>query len=114
MYINGVKHQSGNVLFLILIAVALFAALSYAVTSSTRSGGGDISREKKELAISQMLQYGASLKTAAMRMVVSNGIAPVDLKINNGFSESTDICAPGPNASLARQAAASVKCHAPI
>lgn len=68
------SSERGNVLFLILIAVALFAALSYAVTQSTRSGGGDASRETTLVNSSTITQYPASIKTAIIRMIVSNGV----------------------------------------
>lgn len=58
--------QNGNVLFLILIAVALFAALSYAVTKST-SGSGSVSKEKLALSISELLQQSSTIKTEIMR-----------------------------------------------
>lgn len=70
----GRTSEQGNVLFLILIAVALFAALSYAVTQSTRSGGGDASRETTLVNSSTITQYPASIKTAIVRMIVSNGV----------------------------------------
>lgn len=73
---EGRQSEKGNVLFLILIAVALFAALSYAVTQSTRSGGGDASSETNLVNSSQITQYPASLKTAITRMNVSNSITP--------------------------------------
>lgn len=76
------KGEQGNVLFLILIAVALFAALSYAVTQSTRSGGGDASSEKSLVSSAALTQYPASLKTAIVRMTVSNGIDPTTLLFN--------------------------------
>ena len=65
------QNQSGNVLFFILIAVALFAALSYAVTSSTRSGGGNISKEKAQTLASQILNHGIAVRTAVTRMTMS-------------------------------------------
>lgn len=70
------KTQGGNVLFLILIAVALFAALSYVVTQSTRSGGGSTEREKNILSGAQMTQYPTALRTGLIRMVL--GGTPIE------------------------------------
>ena len=68
------RSEKGNVLFLILIAVALFAALSYVVTQSTRSGGGSTEREKNILSSAQMTQYPTALRTSILRMVLA-GVA---------------------------------------
>lgn len=81
--------QSGNVLFLILIAVALFAALSYSVTSSTRSGSGDSSGEKNLISSAQITQYPASVRTAILRMTVGKSI-PVELLSFNPPDEFSD------------------------
>lgn len=71
--------ERGNVLFLILIAVALFAALSYAVTQSSRSGGGDANSEKSLVSSSALTQYPAGIRTSIVRMIVSNGVSVDEL-----------------------------------
>ncbi|NQZ14383.1 MAG: hypothetical protein HRT94_06155 [Alphaproteobacteria bacterium] len=75
------KTEQGNVLFLILIAVALFAALSYAVTQSTRSGGGSADREQAILSSAALTQFPASLRTSLVRMVL-NGTSVNGLEFN--------------------------------
>jgi hypothetical protein len=74
--------ERGNVLFLILIAVALFAALSYAVTSSSRSGGNDANEETNLVNSSTITQYPASLRTAMIRMQVSDAIDIDQMEFN--------------------------------
>lgn len=78
---NYRENERGNVLFLILIAVALFAALSYAVTQSTRSGGGSADRETALLSGASMTQYPASLRTSLVRMVLA-GVQVNQLEFN--------------------------------
>ncbi|MEZ5813982.1 MAG: hypothetical protein R3E13_04570 [Alphaproteobacteria bacterium] len=74
------NNESGNVLFLILIAVALFAALSYAVTQTTRPNS---LRTDKTSTINaaQLIQYPTGLRTAILRMVI-DGISADELEFN--------------------------------
>lgn len=62
--------QKGNALFLILIAVALFAALSYAVTQTGR-GSGTSSREQTALYAAQITQIGADVAMGVQRMTLT-------------------------------------------
>jgi hypothetical protein len=62
---------AGNVFFLILIAVILFAALGYAVTSSTR-GSGDISNEKNLLISAELMSYAGAITQAVDRVIALN------------------------------------------
>lgn len=76
------QGENGNVLFLILIAVALFAALSYAVTQSTRSGSGTADKEKALLSSASMTQYPTAMRTAIIRMVLG-GTDVSDMEFNS-------------------------------
>lgn len=80
--------QKGNVLFLILIAVALFAALSYAVTSSTRNSGGDITKEKTALAIGGIEDLASHLSMTLMRKRISENIQEYEMNYEDKFSNS--------------------------
>lgn len=86
--------QQGNALFLILIAVALFAALSYAITQSGR-GGGTINKETMLLKAAQATQQMAYLRSVVTRMILINGTTASTLDLHTGDYITT--CSTGDN-----------------
>jgi len=75
------KTQRGNVLFLILIAVALFAALSFAVTSSMR-GGGEASEDTSLLETTPLVQYATQMKYTVDKLMLLNGCDETELSFH--------------------------------
>ncbi len=71
---DRVKQERGNVLFLILLAVVLLAALAYAVTNSLRGGGKDASSESAQSIAAQMMQYATLIENTITRAMLINNV----------------------------------------
>jgi hypothetical protein len=83
--------EAGNALFLILIAVVLFAALSYAITQSNRSSG-NASSETNLVSSSTITQYPSAIRTGITRMLL-HGLADTDIQ----FHDPANYTAPNTN-----------------
>lgn len=73
--------QSGNVLFLILIAVVLFSALAYAVTQSSQGTPGGDDGNAGQVNAAQITQFPNFVRAQVMRMMM-NRIEVTDLEFN--------------------------------
>ena len=73
------EGQRGNILFLILLAVVLFAALSYAVTQSQRGSGNDATNEKTQAQAAELMNYFASIDLGVQRMLTTGGVKDYEL-----------------------------------
>lgn len=88
--------ERGNILFLILLAVVLFAALSYAVTSSMRGGGKDASDEKLSLMASEILNQVALWRTAHERLRIPADVRQIHF--NDSAKTTSGTCYEGSTA----------------
>lgn len=85
---NVVKntHERGNVLFLILIAVALFAALGFSVSNILQSGNPTtIAGEQARVFASEILDYGRNMRQAVQNVKISNGCRDTEISFENNI-----------------------------
>lgn len=75
-------RQNGNALFLILIAVALFAALSYAVTSSGR-GSASVTKEKNVIEAARIIDQAGLVEQTISRLRLINGCSDTQISFEN-------------------------------
>lgn len=70
---HEIRHnENGNVIFYIFIAIALLAALSFAVSQGMRGGGKALTEDRSRLAASEVIAYGDTLAKAAGQMRLRN------------------------------------------
>lgn len=89
-------YSRGNILFLILIGVALFGALAYAVTQGSRGGGkGDISDEQADIIASQVIENAEDIASAVTRLQIVRGCGDDEFDFANDqhvlFSDDSPI-----------------------
>lgn len=79
----GPIRQRGNILFLILLAVVLFAALAYAVTGSQKGQTKDASSEKVKTMSAEILQKATLIENTINRMMLVNGCKDTEISFEN-------------------------------
>ncbi len=88
------QAEKGSALFIILIAVVLFAALSFSIAQMLRDGNpATIAEEKSRLYAEEILSYGRTMRQAAQNMKISHGCADMDISVEdtglpNGYIHS--------------------------
>lgn len=88
------KTENGNALFIILAAIGMLAALTYAVTQSSR-GSSNLDKEAIEIAINEIIQQGSQLEHGLKRFLLLNeyDIGEIDMyDANKGFNGDRTLC----------------------
>lgn len=79
---NKKKAESGNVFFLILAGIALFAALAFTFSNSGKKGTGNLSKNQSRVAAQEILNY-ARLAEQAVDRVRRNGCSENEISFEN-------------------------------
>lgn len=86
---NFRQNESGGVLLWILIAVALFAALSYAISGSSRGSQGMVSEERARLIAMEIFGFAQRVEHAVNRLLLS-GCSETEISFGNDVYMNTN------------------------
>lgn len=95
---DKVRAESGNILFIILVAIALFGALSFAVSNMMRSGNAEaITEQKASILADEMLNYARTLRQTVQNLKISNGCDDTDISFERSPYDGSDPYYVNPN-----------------
>jgi len=81
-YNQNMNTESGNVFFYILLAIALFAALSYAVSQGNRGNTSTLTDQQAKLAANEIIEYGQNVANAVQKLKL-RGCADTEISFEN-------------------------------
>lgn len=73
------RHQNGNALFIILLAIGLIGALSFAIQGSGQNKNANIDRETLIIRVSEVFRYSSELERG-VNFVLQNGYSESDIR----------------------------------
>ena len=84
MYTQSMKYENGSAIIYILIAIAMIAALTFAVTQGSRTGEGSISKEQASLAATEILDYANTVANAVSKLRL-RGCSDTEISFENNI-----------------------------
>lgn len=74
--------ERGSIIVWIMVAIALFAALSYTVSQNSRSGANSVTTEQANLAAIEILDYVSAVKRVVQELQI-NGCSDTEISFEN-------------------------------
>lgn len=93
------QNQKGNVLFIVLVGIALFAALVMAMTRSSNTDGGAVmSQAEAKLHAASIMRFGSDVEQAVRRLTTIGGCDVTQVSFEKSPFDGSDTDYVNPNA----------------